>query len=227
MRVVLVALAAAAVVAGSAGHASAAKRCPSVCLRATLDVHVRCLRVVQPCNPHYNWTKSSYPDYHFYCAARTSSDPNTLFRIAQPGPAPSTCPGIGSDASPSAPSFRGVGQSPFWVGPYLGLDPDASIWRYGEGLSLRGNDGWAVKFLWYLEQQATPGRVSITELVSGQPIAIVGHGERSTALVLEPSTAFVYPEHTWGSYVVFPRAGCYRLDAQWAGGSWSLVFSFG
>jgi hypothetical protein len=119
--------------------------------------------------------------------------------------------------------------SPFYVGPYLDLDPSATIWRYPNHPGLLAADGWSVKFLWYVADEAVPARISITDLGTGQRLAIVVHGEaRSREPVLEPATAFSYPHGNWGSYVVFPHAGCYRLDARWQQeGSWSLVFSFG
>jgi hypothetical protein len=79
-------------------------------------------------------------------------------------------------------------------------------------------------------------RVAITDLTSGRPLSITIGGtytERSTAPLLDPARPN-HPDvpdkpdtHEWGSYVVFPLAGCYQLDARWPEGFWSLVFSFG
>jgi hypothetical protein len=32
---------------------------------------------------------------------------------------------------------------------------------------------------------------------------------------------------SWGSYLYFPRAGCYRFTARWRKGEWRLVIGFG
>jgi len=130
-----------------------------------------------------------------------------------------------------------VGESPFWLGLYLKRDANVSAWRYAADIGLKGKDGWAVKFLWLLARTVSaPTRVSIVDLASGRPllITIVGsYVERSTAPLLDP-TKPGHPDvpdkpdtHEWGSYVVFPRAGCYRLEAQLPGGAWHLIFSFG
>ena len=130
-----------------------------------------------------------------------------------------------------------VGAPPFWLGPYLDRDPSVSIWRYASDIGLKGRDGWAVKFIWLLAGTVThSARVSITELASGRLLWITIGGsytDRSNAPLLDP-TRPSHPDvperpgiHEWGSYVVFPRAGCYKVAAQWPQGSWSLVFSFG
>ncbi len=207
--------------------------------RARIGGRIRCLRVGQPCDPRFNTTKPSYRRYGFFCSSRASNEPATLFRIAQPGTAPSECAGIGPTPASTPPGLQNewVGDSPFWLGPYLRRDPGTSVWRYTTNLPLKGSDGWAVKFVWLLARTITnPVRLSITDLASGRPlsITIVGtYTERSAAPLLDPGRPS-HPDvpdkpstHEWGSYVVFPRASCYRLDAQWPQGFWSLVFSFG
>ncbi len=208
--------------------------------RARIGGSIRCLRVGQPCDPRFNTTKPSYRRYGFVCASRASNEPTTLFRIAQPGSAPSECAGIGSTPASTPPGLQGewVGESPFWLGLYLRRDPSTSVWRYATNLlPLKGNDGWAVKFVWLVARTIkNPVRVSITDLASGRPlsITIVGtYTERSATTLLDPARPS-HPDvpdkpntHEWGSYVVFPRASCYRLDARWPQGFWSLVFSFG
>jgi hypothetical protein len=204
--------------------------CKAGAKRAVIGGRAQCLRIGLNCNVRFNSGKPSYARYGFFCTSRTTDDPTTLFRVAQPGLAPSACPGLGVPPPEStAPGFRAIGTSPFYAGPYLDLDPSATIWRYPNQPGLLGADGWSVKFLWYVADEAVPARISITDLGTGRRLAIVVHGEaRSREPVLESSTAFSYPHGNWGSYVVFPHAGCYRLDAHWQPeGSWSLVFSFG
>ncbi len=213
------------------------------CLRGTTRARIggrkRCLRVGQRCDPRFNTTRPSYRRYGFLCASRASNEPTTLFRIAQPGSAPSTCPGIGPTPTSTPPGIQGewVGTPPLWLGPYLKRDPNVSVWRYATHIGLKGNDGWAVKFIWLVAKAITgPARVSITDIASGDRLSITIGGtytDRSTAPLLDP-TRPSHPDvpdkpdtHEWGSYVVFPRASCYQLDAQWPHGSWTLVFSFG
>jgi hypothetical protein len=218
---------------------TAAIDCPRGTTRARIGGRQRCLRVGQRCDPHFNTTRPSYRRYGFLCASRASNEPTTLFRIAQPGAAPSTCPGIGPTPTSTPPGIQGtwVGASPFWLGPYLKRDPNLSVWRYATNLPLKGNDGWAVKFIWLVARTVTgPVRVSIANLATERLLSITIGGsytDRSTAPLLDPARPS-HPDvpdkpdtHEWGSYVVFPRAGCYRLDTQWPQGSWSLVFSFG
>lgn len=130
-----------------------------------------------------------------------------------------------------------MGASPLWLGPYLRRDPSLSVWRYATATGLKGSDGWAVKVVWVVARTiAGPARVSITRFATGRPLAITitgSYADRSTAPLLDPARPS-HPDvadkpdtHEWGSYAVFPRAGCYRLDARWPDGSWSLVFSFG
>jgi hypothetical protein len=210
--------------------------CPRGATRALIGGRTRCLRVGQTCNPRFN---RSYRRYGFLCTSRASNEPTRLYRIAQPRVAPITCPGIGPTPTSRPPGLQGtwVGESPFWLGPYLERDPNVSVWRYMQDIGLKGNDGWSVKFLWLLARTVKgPTRISITDLGSGRPLSITIGGsyvERSTTPLLDPARPSHPDEpdkpdtHEWGSYVVFPRAGCFRLDARWPEGSWRLVFSFG
>ena len=94
----------------------------------------------------------------------------------------------------------------------------------------------APPFGWSLERSPVRCVSRSPTLRVGRPLSITIGGsytDWSTAPLLDP-TRPSHPDepdkpdtHEWGSYVVFPRAGCYRLDAQWPQGSWSLVFSFG
>jgi hypothetical protein len=219
--------------------ATSATVCPRGATRARIGGRKRCLRVGQRCDPHFNATRPSYRRYGFFCASRASNEPPTLFRISRPGPAPNTCPGIGPTPTSTPPGVQGtwVGVSPFWLGPYLKRDPNLSVWRYATNLPLKGKNGWAVKIIWLVARTIPgPARVSIADFASRRPLSITIGGSytnRSTAPLLDPARPS-HPDvpskpytHEWGSYVVFPRAGCYRVEAQWPQGSWSLVFSFG
>lgn len=204
--------------------------------RARIGGRIQCLRGGQRCDPRFNTTNPSYKRYGFLCTSRASNEPTTLFRIAQPGRAPRTCPGIGPTPTSTPPGFQGtwVGESPFWLFPYLRRDQSVSVWRYSMDIGLKGSDGWSVKVIWLLARTVTgTARVSITNLASSRRLSITIGGTRSTAPLLDPSRPG-HPDvdskpdtHEWGSYVVFPRAGCYRLEAQWPQDSWRLIFSFG
>lgn len=206
--------------------------------RALIAGHVRCLSVGQRCDVSFNTT---YRRYGFLCSSWYTRAPTTLFRITQPGAAPTTCSDIGptpSSAHPGSPN-PWVGGSPLWLGPYLDWQTTAEsgIWRYRYATGLRDQSGWGVKFLWQLLNSAGPARISFTDLSTGTllPVIIAGVDvEKSTAPVLDPAR----PGHEdpsgqhpgaseWGSTVLFPAAGCYRLDAHWAEGSTTIVFSFG
>jgi hypothetical protein len=213
--------------------------CPRGTTPARIGGRARCLRVGQRCDPRFNSTKPSYKRYGFFCTSRASNEPTTLFRIAKPGRAPSTCPGIGPTPTSTPPGLDGawVGTSPLWLGPYLERDPTTSIWRYANDMGLKGRDGWAVKIVWELARTVTgPAQVSIKDLGTARLVSITIGGSyttRSTAPLLDP-TRPSHPDvpdrpytHEWGSYAVFPKAGCYALDAQWPGGSRLLVFAFG
>jgi hypothetical protein len=213
----------------AAANAASPVACRASAKRAVIGGRVQCLRTGLACNARFNTTKPSYTRFGFLCAARFSDTPTTLFRIAQPGPAPSTCPGIGSPPpEATAPGFRGVGSPPFYVGPYLNRETDTTVWHYSRTPGLLGTDGWAVKFVWYVAPEAAPARISITKLNTGRPVNILVHGQAgSRSPILQSNTMMANPPNTWGSFVAFPAAGCYRLDSQWQGGMWSLVFSFG
>jgi hypothetical protein len=208
--------------------------------RALTGGHVGCLSVGQRCDVSFNTTKPSYRRYGFLCSSWHTSAPTTLFRIAQPGAAPATCTGIGPTPSSAHPgSEQWVGGSPLWLGPYLDWRTSASsgIWRYRYTTGLRDRSGWGVKFVWHLLDSAGPTRASFTDMATGKPLAVILAGvyvERSTWPLLDPARPGhqdPFGQHPgaseWGSTVLFPAAGCYRLNAQWAEGSTTIVFSFG
>src|SRR5258705_3867747 len=169
--------------------------CKAGAKRAVIGGRAQCLRIGLNCSVRLNSGKPSYTRYGYFCASPASGDPTTLFRVAQPGLAPSACRGLAPPPPQStAPGFRAIGTPPFYAGPYLDLDPSTTIWRYPNQPGLLGADGWAVKFLWYVADEAVPARISITDVGTGRRLAIVVHGEaRSREPVLEAATAFSYP----------------------------------
>jgi hypothetical protein len=210
--------------------------------RALIGGHLRCLSVGQRCDISFNTTKPSYRRYRFLCSSWYTSAPTTLFRIAQPAAAPTTCSGIRptpSSAHPGSSKSPWIGDSPLWLGPYLDWRSSTAsgIWRYFFATGLRDRSGWGVKFVWQLLDSAGPTRVSFTDMATGKSVPVILAGvyvERSTSPLLDPARPGhqdPFGQHPgaseWGSTVLFPAAGCYRLDAQWADGLTMIVFSFG
>jgi len=209
--------------------------------RALIGGHVRCLSVGQRCDVSFNTTKPSYRRYGFLCSSWYTSAPTRLFRIAQPAAAPTTCSGIRATPSSAHPGSESpwVGESPLWLGPYLDWRSSTAsgIWRYRVVTGLRDRSGWGVKFVWQLLDSAGPTRVSFTAIATGKPLPVILAGvyvERSTSPLLDPARPGhqdLFGQHPgaseWGSTVLFPAAGCYRLDARWTDGSSTIVFSFG
>lgn len=223
-----------------AAHAGLAHQvvCKHRTKRARIAGHTRCLRMGMRCNMRFN---TSYRRYGFLCSSWFTTLPTTLFRIAQPGRAPATCDGIAPTPSSAHPGSQTawVGGSPLWLGPYLEWRTDAAsgIWHYFYRTGLRDRSGWGVKFLWELLDSAGPARISFTDLSTQKLLPVIISGtyvERSTAPSLDPARPGQpdpYGQHpgaaAWGSTVLFPHAGCYRLDARWSAGSTTIIFSFG
>ncbi len=224
-------------------HAGLAHRvvCEQGAKRARIGGRARCLRVGMRCNVRFNATRPSYRRYGFLCSSWYGSAPTRLFRIAQPGAAPTSCDGIKPTPSSAHPGSQNawVGGSPLWLGPYLDWRSTAlqGIWRYRDAVGLRERSGWGVKFLWELLDSAGPATVSFTDLSTQKllPVIVAGtYVERSTSPIFDPARPGQpdpFAQHpgaaAWGSTVLFPHAGCYRLDAHWSGGSTTIIFSFG
>jgi hypothetical protein len=95
--------------------------------------------------------------------------------------------------------------------------------------------GWGHKFL-YLVGPAYTGIVTFhgANVQDGTPLWLGTDetgGSATTSLVLNPQNPNVVNRP--GDWVEFPgaldipRAGCYYLEADWAGGSWSITFAAG
>jgi hypothetical protein len=121
-----------------------------------------------------------------------------------------------------------------WFGPYLSVDERRSTFHVLADAP-RTEHGWRVKFLWVIG----PGQDAPVTLRGGDlsgerelPLQLEGaevaasatlHPERPGALPEDPSSGF----KEFPSYVYFPAAGCYFLEARWPGGSWKIVFAVG
>jgi len=134
------------------------------------------------------------------------------------------------------PAFApAVGAPPAWAVGFVGPQATLSVTDGGtrEDLELmrRTRYGWTRKVLWVLEP-GQPVTLRGGSLGDGAPLWFQFDGERpTTAPVLDPR----FPEARGGrgnwrefpSYVYIPAAGCYFLEARWAGGSWRLTFAAG
>jgi hypothetical protein len=94
--------------------------------------------------------------------------------------------------------------------------------------------GWRVKVLFVLEAGANdPVSVRGRNLRTRRPIWFrVPPGAPTRAQAFDPAKPPVPPEagsrwKDFPSYLFLPSAGCYRLEARWAGGSWAKTFAGG
>jgi len=200
-----------------------------------------CLGEGQRCQQRFAFPieRSPYRRYGFVCVSESSGF--TLHKLARPGIAPTSCPGLGPTpmsippgAAYSAPL---VGAAPLWVAPYLKVDATHGIWRFTQRLGWRVRGVWPNKFLWITNRaQSSPIVVTITDLRTSAPLHITVSGTyraSGTSATLDPrrpghpDTDDKPETHQWGSTVFFPAAGCYRLDGVWQGGAVEVVFSFG
>jgi hypothetical protein len=178
-------------------------------------------RIGQPCQPNRHYAE-------FVCSQLNSGAKPTLFKIARPGVAPATCPTTEATrlSVPPGSISESIDLDPVWVRPDVRVDAGTSIWRTSASALYLG--GWPLKWLWQAAPNTAPIRVSITDLTRGGALVVAIHGaQRSRTTTLDSSNVLAAPANSWSSYVLFPGAGCYRLDVTWQGGVRSLVFSFG
>ncbi len=176
------------------------------------------------------------------------------YALTGPSPVPTLLdpPPTGCPASPPPPQIltvadafgitgtgQLVGSSPVWIiGFYdptsplhLEVDGYASfpsqkiVWEVGpaypRAVQVQVRNVWTGALAWW--NYITPQWYTQTLLLDpSQPEASVGpnsyHGTR-------PYQGKTWNE--WGSNVLFTQAGCYALDATWAGGHWRVIFAAG
>jgi hypothetical protein len=126
-----------------------------------------------------------------------------------------------------------VGASPVWAGFYANYAPRRGGYRV-ERDAPRTRYGWRIKVLWVVAAEIG-GRARVeAKAVNGRSRLWFNVDERATRprphALLDPAQPGVPPNDKYlefPTYVFIPRAGCYRLDVSWSGGSWRLVIGVG
>lgn len=126
-----------------------------------------------------------------------------------------------------------LGRAPVWFGPYLSVDERRSTFHVLADAPRTGH-GWRVKFLWVIGPgQKAPVTLRGGDLAGGHQVPLELEGaEAAASATLDPERPGALPDRSNGlkefpSYVYFPAAGCYFLEASWPGGSWKVVFAVG
>jgi hypothetical protein len=128
-----------------------------------------------------------------------------------------------------------LGRAPVWFGPYLEVDEDRAVFSVPSDAP-RTPYGWRVKFLWIVGlPQPTPITLHGGTVSGGRALWIEPEtaDQAATTAVLDPGPPPPPPGSSASgfkdipSYIYFPAAGCYFLQAEWQGGSWRLAFAAG
>lgn len=160
---------------------------------------------------------------------------------AQPlGPPPSSCPASPQPETISFPDgFGTYGSGVRLMGKDIVWIPEPSFPTVAH-LEQQGYTQWpTLSIVWALGPDATDAvSVRATNIQNGEVLWWV-HGTppdlSSQTLALDaevpgPATYEGIPEKGWQQFqssLLIPQAGCYALDATWAGGSWQMVFAAG
>jgi len=146
---------------------------------------------------------------------------------------PAGCPG--PSAEPQRPTRlygKLYGRQPVWGGFYAEFDPHVHVFHAAD--APRTDTGWRIKVLWIVHRDQSDPVVLSAHRGDGEPvwfeIAVIGPPP-ATSAGLDPA----HPENVaerggwkeFPSYVYFPSAGCYTLEASWRGGRWRIGFGFG
>lgn len=95
--------------------------------------------------------------------------------------------------------------------------------------------GWEMgKVIWEVgPNYSSPVTIRGYDLADNTPLLLQADGAPVNPLILDPGQ----PDHPvsvlgsgwaeWGTYIVVPKAGCYRMVVAWPQGSWSVTFSAG
>jgi hypothetical protein len=146
--------------------------------------------------------------------------------------APTTCPRPPALTVATVPFFGpAIGQSPVYLSglstPDLAASPRVTPVVYTAY-------GWEVMLLWAVEPGYTqPVTLHALRLIDGQPLSLsVGFFQApALAATLDPNATSDSAQgahwNTWFGSLFVPGAGCYALQAAWAGGSWQIPFAVG
>lgn len=150
--------------------------------------------------------------------------------------APTGCLASGPLLQHTPPWGALFGSAPAFGAFYAHPDTSAGSFHVGTSTRRREN-GWGVKVLWVLQPAVTePVALSGQEVGTGWPITFDPSGpnlatDRPETMRLDPSQPGTPSRsHGWTEYpslLSFPEAGCYIIQASWAGGSWQRQFGFG
>lgn len=163
--------------------------------------------------------------------AEISEEPPIPKRLAR---APANCRGPAPRLVAFADYGNLAGSSPVWAGMYATFDRAGQRYRIEPGAP-RTTYGWRVKVLWVLGPNLdAPARIEGRNLANGANLEFeIAPDERAPHpyAVLDPATPGVPPTShgykEFPSYLYVPQAGCYELEAHWAGGRWRLVLGLG
>lgn len=160
----------------------------------------------------------------------TSSSPGVI--AAELTQSPAGCPGpLPQVHSGQAGGF--FGSTPLSGGIYARLDKATGAFQASQ--APRTQYGFRIKVLWVVAaHQASPVSLKGFNANTGAPILIslANISDRPSASValdpLHPGTPSSHRGNSeFPSYLYFPSAGCYRLQADWSNGSWTMGFGFG
>jgi hypothetical protein len=181
----------------------------------------------------------------FLTTACTQMTPGSAVSTPSPGvrSTPTSSPALVPTATPpplgAAPQNcpRSPAPRPIFpdVGPGVGSAP---VWAFGLDTTLRiptyftyTPEGWTWKVIWRMSagyshlvslharnlHGGTPLWFQIDEqALSTSPVLDAWQPDRSSVSWVE-----------WGSYLYFPVASCYQVQAIWPGGQWSFSFAVG
>lgn len=124
-----------------------------------------------------------------------------------------------------------VGQAPIWA---AGFDVPLAAIPVPTSYDTYTQYGWVWKLVWevgpHFSQNVTLHGMN---LQTGTPLHFQFDGPVTTSPVLNPQqpdhpgSAISSAYEEWGSYIYILVAGCYSLEATWAGGHWQVNFAAG
>ena len=161
-------------------------------------------------------------------AGREAGTETAVDRVLRP--APRGCkvtPLVREEVSPEYAPL--LGGEPVWFGPYLRVEPQRSTFHILRD-SPRKKLGWRVKFLWIVRRSHHTTVTVRGADARGRSLWFAHAGRYPTRVVrLAPTAADSVGTDfaEFPSYVYFPGAGCFVLEARWSDGSWRLAFAAG